>query len=155
MSGNEYKDTDVSEVADITTPICNTLTSTPSERDERDELDEIWYSGTPQTKSNQKNKTANTQLLFDSEISGRPVRVLRSMHLSSDNRYKPKRGFRYDGLYTVKSHRLVDPQKQHYVFHLVRNGGQDPVRYQGLEQRPTEKEIATLDREMRMCGKKK
>jgi hypothetical protein len=92
--------------------------------------------------------------MFDSEKSKLPVRVLRSMHLPKSNPYRPQRGFRYDGLYVVKSHQLIDRAKNHYVFHLTRIPGQDPVRYRGIEQRPTQKEIDTFDHEMKMFGKK-
>ena len=76
------------------------------------------------------------------------------MHLPKSNPYRPERGFRYDGLYTVKSHKLIDATKHHYVFHFVRIPGQDPIRYKGVEKRPTSKEIETYDREMKMFGKK-
>lgn len=118
-------------------------------------MENIWYSGTPQTKIDEKEPTVNTKLLLKSEETKRPVRVLRSMHLPKTNPYKPIRGFRYDGLYEVKSHRMHDPRRYHYVFHMVRLPGQDPVRYKGIEIRPTQKEIDTYDHEMRMFGKKK
>jgi hypothetical protein len=122
-------------------------------RTQKDHLDEVWYSGTAQTKKGETKKTANTQLLIDSKTSGLPVRVLRSMNLPKTNPHKPERGIRYDGLYTVKEYELVDSATHHYLFHLVRQPGQDPIRYKGIEKRPTAKEIETFDREMRNYGK--
>lgn len=108
-----------------------------------------------QTKVGESEPTTGTKLLLKSEETKQPVRVLRSMHLPKTNLYKPIRGFRYDGLYEVRSHRLHDPRRHHYVFHLVRRADQDPVRYKGIEIRPTQKEIDTYDHEMKMFGKKK
>lgn len=119
-----------------------------------DRLDEVQYSGTFQEKAGGSSVTAGTQYLMDSKASGLPVRVLRSMHLPPSNPYRPTRGFRYDGLYTVVSYQCLNRKTQHYLFRLVRNSGQGEVRYRGLGKRPTEKEMQTFDREMKMYGKK-
>lgn len=37
---------------------------------------------------------------------------------------------------------MLKPEKSHYIFQLVREEGQDPIRYQGDECRPTQEEIA-------------
>lgn len=52
----------------------------------------------------------------------------------------------------MKEHRLIDRAKHHYLFHLVRVPGQDPVRYQGTEVRPTAREMQTYDKERKNFG---
>lgn len=121
---------------------------------DRDEGDEIWYSGTPQKKG-ETGVTVATRYLMESKESGEPVRVLRSQALPKSNQYKPSHGIRYDGLYNVNAMRPVDSATNHYVFHMVRKGGQHPIRYQGLESKPTEKEIEAFDKDMKGYGKRK
>ncbi|KAF2429374.1 hypothetical protein EJ08DRAFT_276628 [Tothia fuscella] len=90
---------------------------------DRDEGDEIWYSGTKKpTGSINVDYTDGTQQLLDSEKQNpkQPVRVMRSAALPASNRYKPKKGFRFDGLYEILSHRVIDIQTKHLVFHLKR-----------------------------------
>jgi len=104
---------------------------------DRDEGDEIWYSGTD---GDNGVITESTQRMIESTGSGKPVRVLRSQALPATNRYKPERGYRYDGLYDVLDHRVVEPIKQIHLFHLKRREGQDPIRCVGVEARPTAQE---------------
>jgi hypothetical protein len=125
LSGDAYKDTD------------------------RDEGDQIWYSGTI---SSNDEVTTGTQNLINSTVTKFPVRVMRSAHLPDSNQYKPKKGFRFDGLYEVLSYRIIDASTKHYKFHLKRLQGQAPIRYAGVEARPTTHEMAMYDLDMRRYG---
>lgn len=113
---------------------------------DQDNGDEIWYSGTD-TKTDQP--TENTQRLMESceLFPDRPVRVLRSMQLPSDNPYRPSVGLRYDGLYKVVSMRQPDAAKANYLFQLMRCENQHPIRYQdNAARRPTKYEEAEYRR---------
>lgn len=61
-------------------------------------------------------------------VNHHPVRVLRSHNLPLDNPHRPEKGYRYDGLYDVVGHELVDATKQAYRFHLIRQPEQLPIR---------------------------
>lgn len=71
-----------------------------------------------------------------------PVRVLRSSALPARNPYRPSRGLRYDGLYDVVSFEILDEGTAMHRFLLERRDGQDPIRYSGVEARPTNEEVA-------------
>ena len=73
---------------------------------------------------------------------GNPVRVLRSAALPARNPYRPSRGLRYDGLYDVVSFEVLDEATAMHRFLLQRREGQDPIRYTGVEARPTNEEVA-------------
>jgi len=68
------------------------------------------------------------------------------------NVYKPERGYRYEGLYDVLDCKVLDQRKQVHLFHLRRQGGQPPMRYQGLEKRPTKEEIVAYDELRKKLG---
>jgi len=70
-----------------------------------------------------------------------PVRVIRKGP-SDKNRLYPAVGFRYDGLYTVKSREVVRERgkRDYYRFKLVRNDGQVPL--DNVRNRPTRDEYA-------------
>lgn len=113
---------------------------------DRDEGDEVWYAGTDGADG---KATANTSYMLASvgpQGTKEPVRVLRSHNLPQSNRFRPQRGFRYDGLYDVVNSQCTDAEKQIYRFHLVRRQGQAPIRYQGVEARPTPEEIEAYDK---------
>ncbi|KAJ9668388.1 hypothetical protein H2201_001436 [Coniosporium apollinis] len=113
---------------------------------DRDEGDEVWYAGTDGADG---KATANTSYMLASvgpRGTKEPVRVLRSHNLPQSNRFRPKRGFRYDGLYDVVDSQCTDAEKQIHRFHLVRRQGQAPIRYQGIEARPTPEEIEAYDK---------
>jgi hypothetical protein len=123
---------------------------------DRDEGDLIWYSGTKNTRTKggswPSDPTDGTQRLLESEEYGNPVRVMRSAALPTSNAYRPKKGFRFDGLYEVLSYRVVDAVSKHYVFRLKRRPGQADIRYRGVEARPTQQQIEQYDMEMRKYG---
>ncbi|KAF9729063.1 hypothetical protein PMIN06_003312 [Paraphaeosphaeria minitans] len=110
---------------------------------DRDEGDTIWYSGTDKKDAHSSDPTENTQRLIEScdEFPDQPVRVLRSSQLSGTNRYRPKYGLRYDGLYRVVGYELVDKLKQEHLFKLVRCEDQNPIRCEeNAARRPTKYE---------------
>ncbi|OAG01149.1 uncharacterized protein CC84DRAFT_1168288 [Paraphaeosphaeria sporulosa] len=110
---------------------------------DRDEGDTIWYSGTDKKEADSSDPTENTQRLIEScdEFPDRPVRVLRSSQLSATNRYRPKYGLRYDGLYRLVEYELLDKSKQEHLFKLVRCENQNPIRCENnAARRPTKYE---------------
>ncbi|KAI4235020.1 MAG: hypothetical protein L6R40_006566 [Gallowayella cf. fulva] len=70
------------------------------------------------------------------------IRVLRKASQSSKHgtTYSPSCGLRYDGLYRIVGKELLDAPTSMYRFRLERVGGQDPIRFQLPERRPTEYE---------------
>jgi hypothetical protein len=78
--------------------------------------------------SGRSGTTAHTQCLMTSVKTGKPVRLFRSHKLPDENQYRPKMGFRYDGLYTVVSSELLEDERQIYGFELRRLAGQGPIR---------------------------
>ncbi|KAF2470941.1 uncharacterized protein BDR25DRAFT_28376 [Lindgomyces ingoldianus] len=111
---------------------------------DEDKGDEIYYSGTD---SKDSTPTENTTRMIEScDTVKQAVRVIRSWNLNKSNPYRPVRGFRYDGLYTVVGYSLVNADKAIYRFHLVRLSGQDPIRYEdNAARRPTRFEVAKYD----------
>ncbi|KAF2808173.1 uncharacterized protein BDZ99DRAFT_464069 [Mytilinidion resinicola] len=109
---------------------------------DEDHGEEIWYTGTD---SKDETPTENTKRLIEScempENEKEPVRVIRSWNLGKENKYRPEGGFRYDGLYDVIESQSIGKEKGMYKFFLVRRGGQDPIRYEGVEMRPTQQEL--------------
>ena len=73
---------------------------------------------------------------------GNPVRVLRSSGLPATNPYRPAKGLRYDGLYDIVEYEVLDEATAMHRFSLMRRDGQDPIRYKGVERRPTDEELA-------------
>jgi SAD/SRA domain-containing protein len=93
------------------------------------------------TESKNKTPTYSTQLLLDSYRKLKPIRVLRK---KSKSKFAPKEGIRYDGLYEAVGKELLDEEKAMWRFELRRMKGQDPIRYQGPEARPTLQELEQL-----------
>ena len=106
--------------------------------------------------SDNGNVTADTQLMLDT-VGKHPVRLIRSSKLNS--KYKPVKGFRYDGLYDVTGYEMLDPPnslRQRYRFTLERRRDQDPIRGgSGPERRPTTQEDAEYDKHRKLSGKTK
>ncbi|USP79238.1 hypothetical protein yc1106_06512 [Curvularia clavata] len=111
--------------------------------DDTDDGDTIFYSG---TSGSNGEATENTKYLLISLENGYPVRVLRSSQLPKGNPYRPQRGLRYDGLYTVVDVRLLDEEKAMHRFRLERCKGQMGIRYQGKGARPTAYEVKEYER---------
>ncbi|ERF72129.1 hypothetical protein EPUS_02920 [Endocarpon pusillum Z07020] len=58
----------------------------------------------------------------------RPVRVFRSWKLPPKNTWRPRNGFRYDGLYDVIDKELIDPDRALYRFTMERQYDQWAIR---------------------------
>lgn len=88
--------------------------------------------------------------MLESFDSGNPIRVIRSFNLAVTNPYRPERGYRYDGLYTVVGKQLVRPENAVWRFLLRRLQGQNPIRCEKGSSwaRPTVREIEAYDREV-------
>lgn len=74
-----------------------------------------------------------------SYVNRHPVRILRAAKKGS--KYAPKEGVRYDGMYDIVDKEILDPKTAMIRFSLRRVPGQDPIRYQGVEARPTALEL--------------
>lgn len=81
-----------------------------------------------------------------------PIRLLRSASLPATNAYRPARGLRYDGLYSVTSHEILDAKTFMYRFALSRLWGQDPIRYSGHGRIPSKAQILELDKVRKQIG---
>lgn len=96
----------------------------------------IKYCG---TESDTSSPTKNTNLMLEAEANKNQIRLFRSEKKGSD--YAPKKGIRYDGLYVVTGHEILNKATGMYRFRLERCPDQDPIRYQGVEARPHEYEL--------------
>ncbi|KAL8937798.1 MAG: hypothetical protein Q9216_004245 [Gyalolechia sp. 2 TL-2023] len=105
-----------------------------------DEGDRIKYCGT----SGEEDKpTAFTERMLESFELKNPIRVLRSSALAEKHsRYRPVKGLRYDGTYNITEYEILDKGTSMHRFTLERCAGQDPIRYQGEQVRPTEEELS-------------
>jgi SAD/SRA domain len=114
------------------------------EYDDRDEGDRILYCGTSGSGGEPSAGTSRLLETYRSYQSGspHPVRVIRTAKLPKDNPYRPAKGLRYDGLYDVISYEVLHAETAMHRFELRRRAGQDPIRYIGVEARPTDEEIA-------------
>ncbi|KAI9677144.1 MAG: hypothetical protein M1829_002718 [Trizodia sp. TS-e1964] len=102
-----------------------------------DEGDHVLYCGTVGKEGQPSDNTKHMKMSFTLK---QPIRLLRSSKISS--KYKPAKGLRYDGLYDIIACENIDPQNAMYRFTLQRQEGQDPIRFEGNEARPTNEEIA-------------
>ena len=116
---------------------------------DEDHGDTVLYCGTDSTTGRPSEYTSH---MLESERNGTPVRLLRSHNLRSQ--YAPQYGFRYDGLYDVVSHEIMDSNKQRHRFRLVRQEGQDPFRGTEPAKRPTQREVDELLKDRANWGKK-
>jgi len=103
---------------------------------DKDDGESIEYCG---TQSANTKPTKNTALLLESYRSKQPLRVLRAANKRS--KYAPKEGVRYDGLYEIVDKELLVEGTAMFRFSLHRLKGQDPIRYKGVEVRPTDQEL--------------
>ncbi|KAF2139865.1 uncharacterized protein K452DRAFT_289244 [Aplosporella prunicola CBS 121167] len=111
---------------------------------DRDEGTEIWYSGTDGKEGKMSENTLSMTLNVSQK---KPVRVIRSHNMGmGKSNYRPERGFRYDGLYDVIGYDLLDKSNMACLFYLKRQDGQMPIRYRGIEGRPTRHEIFEYDK---------
>ena len=126
-----------------------------SEYEDKDEGNEIWYTGT-KDKTMQGTTTEHTKFMLANVVSGKPIRVLRSgnagVTLNNINPYRPKAGYRFDGMYKVVDSEVLNETAAHYRFHLVRCAGQNPIRHAGSTARPTNQELAEYEK-VRKAGR--
>jgi hypothetical protein len=103
---------------------------------DKDEGDVIEYSG---TEGKDFTPTDATLSMLRSAKSGNEIRVIRSSNLTEKkSKYRPEVGFRYDGLYKIKSFEMVSMEKEMYRFRLERCPGQQPIRCEdNAARRPT------------------
>jgi hypothetical protein len=101
---------------------------------DQDDGNSIEYSGTD---GKYFKATDATLSMIKSAELGNHIRVIRSSQLPLKNKYRPKCGLRYDGLYQIKSYKENDIEKMSYRFHLERVPGQHPFRFEGEQKRPT------------------
>ena len=81
-----------------------------------------------------------------------PLRVLRSASLPTTNAYRPARGLRYDGLYKITNHEILDVKTCMYRFSLSRLEGQDPIRYSGDGIIPSNAQLLELNKIRKQIG---
>ena len=93
-----------------------------------------------------------TRLLKESFAMGNPVRVLRSAGLARSNVYRPAKGLRYDGLYEITGFEILDVITAMHRFSLQRRKGQDPIRFEGVEARPTPEQLAAYAKVRKLMG---
>lgn len=77
--------------------------------------------------------------MLEAEANNNQIRVMRSEKKESP--YAPKKGIRYDGLYLITGHEVLNKATGMFRFRLERCLGQDPIRCQGVEARPNEYEL--------------
>jgi hypothetical protein len=100
--------------------------------------DTIKYSGTEGKNSSPTEATAS---MIKSHGLGNVIRVIRSHQLPLYNKFRPKVGFRYDGLYKIMSFEVLDKEKAIHRFELWRCPGQEPIRCgDNASRRPTKYE---------------
>ena len=75
-----------------------------------------------------RTPTDATRALMRSLDTQKPVRVIRSYKMCTIVSNKPRKGYRYDGLYKVKEQVLLKKERQIWSFRLVRCSGQGTLR---------------------------
>lgn len=114
-----------------------------------DSGDSVKYCGTQGTEN---SPSLGTSLMLKSYETQQPIRLLRSASLPATNAYRPVRGLRYDGLYSVTSHEILDTKTSMYRFAMSRLWGQDPIRYSGDGMVPSKAQILELDKVRKQIG---
>lgn len=117
--------------------------------DNVDEGNHLKYCGTAGSLGEPSH---GTKLLIDSFTMKNAVRVLRSASLPPSNPFRPAKGLRYDGLYEIVGFEILDAGTAMHRFSLKRQEGQDPIRYQGVETRPTSEELAGYSKIRKLLG---
>jgi SAD/SRA domain len=123
--------------------------SDPENREDYADIDEGYKVEYVSTASKDEHPTRSTQLLLDShewrvlfektkveegdekektKLEDRPIRLFRSWRLSEKNTFRPRSGFRYDGLYDITARKMIDPNRALYRFTIERRDDQGPIR---------------------------
>lgn len=108
--------------------------------EDQDNGETLEYCGTT---SKDSTPTTSTKYLEQSYTNHEAIRVLRGPN--KDSIYAPASGYRYDGLYIITNKQIIDQTIAKYRFTLQRVAGQDPIRYQGVDKRPTTHELIKKD----------
>lgn len=91
-----------------------------------------WQSG-----QNCEDATSATRALARSQETGKPVRVVRSWKMHDIVQNKPRKGYRYDGLYKVVRRSALKEARQIWSFRLERLPGQGRLRgFEPHDQHP-------------------
>lgn len=114
-----------------------------------DEGDTLQYCGTTASTAHATEPSYSTKLMRTSLERGSPVRVLRSAK-AANSRYRPSRGLRYDGLYTITKEEIIEPSTLLYRFILERVQGQQPICWQGPSKRPHQHELDAWENDIRL-----
>ena len=114
-----------------------------------DNGDSVEYCG---TQGAENLPSAGTNSMLKAYECHQPLRVLRSASLPAANAYRPARGLRYDGLYRIVSHEILDQKVAMYRFRLERLEGQDPIRYSGEGIIPSNAQILEVNRIRELLG---
>jgi SAD/SRA domain len=75
--------------------------------------------------------TDGAQALIKSHVTKVPVRVIRSFKAAQIVKYRPNRGYRYDGLYRVVDYELLKADRQIYRFKMTRVNEREGEYVQG------------------------
>jgi len=94
-----------------------------NEVDEHINISDAWNEG-----PDARKPTSATQAMMTSLRTGQPVRVIRSWKMCDIVKNKPRKGYRYDGLYRVIGKTALKEARQIWSFQLVRLGGQGRLR---------------------------
>lgn len=78
--------------------------------------------------------------MLEAEAKQNLIRVFRSEKKGSH--YAPRKGIRYDGLYVIQSHKVLNEATAMYRVRLERCPGQDPIRCTGVEAKLNGFELA-------------
>lgn len=119
-----------------------------------DRGDEVLYCGTDNPNVELNEPSRETKAMIINHKNGQPVRLFRSSNLGS--KFAPEQGFRYDGLYAVAGFEILDPpdeKRKRHRFRLLRCEGQDPIRSEGPEKRPTKEEIYEYEKDKKNRGR--
>lgn len=119
-----------------------------------DRGDEVLYCGTDNPSTELNEPSRDTKAMILNHKNGQPVRLFRSSNLGS--KFAPELGFRYDGLYSVVGFEVLDPpeeKRKRHRFRLLRCEGQDPIRSEGPEKRPTKEEIYEYEKDKKNRGR--
>ena len=113
-----------------------------------DKGNQVEYCG---TSGHKKEPTAATKMLLEAVRRQSAVRVIRAWAAKTTT-YLPRKGLRYDGLYDVTKHVLLDADTAMYRFTLVRQQGQGAIRHLGQSARPNAQELETYGRLRQQFG---
>ncbi len=90
--------------------------------------------------------------MLEAYESQQSIRLLRSASQPASNTYRPAYGLRYDGLYRITSHEILDGKTAMYRFSMLRLGGQAPIRYSGEGMIPSNAQILEFKKIRQQIG---